>query len=172
MVARGEDITVEREYFRLTGRPTLLHGVVFERTPLRDGQALVSGDRVEVVVTIEAKNDYRYLLFEDLKPAGLETIDRQSSQGPYIERIRRPGASDSIDLIAPSAERRPVYRELRDRKIAFLVEHLPAGVWRLRYELRAEVPGRYCALPIVGQGMYLPDIRCNSAETELVIMPR
>ena len=75
-------------------------------------------------------------------------------------------------MIAPSAERRPVYRELRDRKIAFLVEHLPAGVWRLRYELRAEVPGRYCALPIIGQGMYLPDIRCNSAETELIILPR
>ena len=87
VVARGEDITVEREYFRLTGRPTLLHGVVFERTPLCDGQALVSGDRVEVVVTIEAKNDYRFLLFEVLKPAGLEVIDRRSSQGLYIERI-------------------------------------------------------------------------------------
>ena len=176
IVASGEDLTVKREYFRLTGRPTLLEGVVFERTPLRESQSLISGDRVAVVITIEAKNDYRYLLFEDLKPAGLETIERYSSHGPYLERIRRPAlpadASASADLIGSPAARRPVYRELRDRKIAFLVEDLPAGVWQLRYELRAEAPGRYAALPIVGQGMYFPGLRCNGAGTELFIQPR
>ena len=42
---------------------------------------------------------------------------------------------------------RRVYQELRDRKVALFIDKLPQGVWELRYEMRAEVPGEFHALP-------------------------
>jgi len=34
----------------------------------------------------------------------------------------------------------------------------------IRYDLRAEVPGQFHALPVTGQAMYVPEIRANGAE--------
>ena len=74
----GNEIFVKRHYFRLVNHPTLLKGIVSERLPLNDGETVKSGDRIEVVLTVEAKNNYEYLLFEDLKPAGLEAVQIRS----------------------------------------------------------------------------------------------
>jgi uncharacterized protein YfaS (alpha-2-macroglobulin family) len=57
-----------------------------------------------------------------------------------------------------------VYQELRDRKVAMFVSKLQQGVWEIRYALRAEVPGTFHALPLMGQAMYVPEIRCNDDE--------
>ena len=57
-----------------------------------------------------------------------------------------------------------VYQELRDRKVALFLDKLPEGLWEIRYDLRAEVPGQFHALPVVGYAMYVPEIRCNAAE--------
>ncbi len=70
--AEGYEIFSQREYYRLVPRPTLLNGHVLERVRVKDGDTLKSGERLEVVLRIEAKNNYEYLVFEDLKPAGLE----------------------------------------------------------------------------------------------------
>jgi uncharacterized protein YfaS (alpha-2-macroglobulin family) len=53
---------------------------------------------------------------------------------------------------------------LRDRKVALFISKLPQGVWEIRYALRAEAPGTFHALPVVGQAMYVPEIRCNDDE--------
>ena len=58
---------------------------------------------------------------------------------------------------------------LRDRKVALFIDKLPEGVWEIRYDLRAEVPGKFHALPVLGLAMYVPEIRCNSAEVRLTI---
>ena len=44
----------------------------------QNGETVASGERVETVITIEAKNNYEYLLFEDLKPGGLEAVELRS----------------------------------------------------------------------------------------------
>jgi hypothetical protein len=62
-----------------------------------------------------------------------------------------------------------VYQELRDRHVALFVEQLPQGVWQMEYELRAETPGQFAALPTLGHAMYVPEIRANSAELHVVI---
>ncbi|MCK4343030.1 MAG: hypothetical protein KAY37_15050, partial [Phycisphaerae bacterium] len=63
-----------------------------------------------------------------------------------------------------TGRQRWVHQELRDRKVALFIDKLPEGVWELRYELRAEVPGQFHALPTLGYAMYVPEIRCNGAE--------
>jgi hypothetical protein len=188
--AAGNEIFVRREYFKLVGRPTLLKGYVYDRVPLRDGETIDSGDRVEVVITVEAKNNYEYLLFEDLKPAGLEAVELRSGEPLYAQELRADAVertfnansrqdsnkkASNADVAAsryaprhsdPNYTGRAayVYQELRDRKVALFIGQLPEGIWQIRYSLRAEAPGNFHALPVLGQAMYVPEIRCNDDE--------
>jgi uncharacterized protein YfaS (alpha-2-macroglobulin family) len=185
--AAGNEIFVRREYYKLVPKPTLLMGVVYDRMPVPDNEAVESGERVEVVLTIEAKNNYEYLVFEDLKPAGLEAVAVRSGEPLYTQEMKsgavkrtfgdgiktseqvmtEQGHADSADYIGRT---RWVYQELRDRKVAMFIDHLPEGVWELRYSLRAEVPGKFHALPVLGHAMYVPEIRCNSAELRINVL--
>lgn len=163
----GNELFVRREYFKLVGRPTLLKGLVYDRQPLRDGDAVKSGERVEALLTVETKNDYEYLIFEDLKPAGLEAAATTSGGWLSARRLRDARGADSNgrrDAGDYLGEARLVYPEWRDRKAALFADRLPAGFWELRYEFRAEVPGDFHALPVVAQAMYVPELRANSAE--------
>jgi hypothetical protein len=45
--------------------------------------------------------------------------------------------------------------------VALFIDKLPEGLWEIRYELRAEVPGEFHALPVLGHAMYIPEIRCT-----------
>ena len=49
------------------------------------------------------------------------------------------------------------------------IDKLPEGIWEIRYDLRAEVPGRFHALPVLGHAMYVPEIRCNGAEIRVTV---
>ena len=153
VTAAGHELFVKREYLRLVPKPTLLKGVVYDKVPMADGATIASGDRVEVVVTIETKNDYDYLLFEDLKPAGFEATSLTSG-GIYASK------ENSSEW---------VYQELRDRKIAMFASHLDQGIWTIRYQLRAETPGSFHALPLLGEAMYVPEVRANGEETHVVV---
>ncbi|MCW5552656.1 MAG: alpha-2-macroglobulin [Verrucomicrobiae bacterium] len=201
ITAVGNEIFVKREYYKLVGRPTLLKGYVYDKEPLRDGESVKSGERVETLITIEAKNNYEYLVFEDLKPAGFEAVEVRSGESLYARELKSgaverkfgsSAASDPPDLsgMSPAAARRAValprppnvreqtdytgrqrwvYQELRDRKVALFVDKLPEGVWQIRYDLRAEVPGEFHALPVLGHAMYVPEIRANSAELRVKV---
>lgn len=59
------------------------------------------------------------------------------------------------------------YQELRDDRSAFYISRLPLGAHTLRYRLRAEIPGRFSALPSRLGGMYAPELKGNSAEAKL-----
>ncbi|HYH08835.1 MAG TPA: MG2 domain-containing protein [Thermoanaerobaculia bacterium] len=155
VTAASSELAVKREYFRLAPRPTLLKGVLYDRVPLRDGDSVQSGERIEVLATVDAKNDYSYLLFEDLKPGGFEAVELQSGQS----------------LFATNKENGSVwvYQELRDRKVAMFIDKLPQGQWEIRYTLRAETPGSFHALPLIGQAMYAPEIRGNGDEVRVTV---
>lgn len=157
----GNEIFVRRQYFKLVNHPTLLKGVVSERVPLSDGETVKSGDRIEVLLTVEAKNNYEYLLFEDLKPAGLEAVQIRSGESLYIKQLKSGGGF--------TGNARWVYQELRDRKVALFVDRLPEGIWQVSYEMRAEAPGTFHALPVLGHAMYVPEIRTNGAESRVKI---
>ncbi len=174
----GNQVFVQRDYYRLVPVQTLLKGTVFERQRLQPGEALQSGERVEVILTLEAKNDLTYLMLEDLKPAGLESVEVQSGAGPPACRLSRDAVQErqASGKVEPPCEdfgiRRHVYRELRDRKVALFIDRLDQGWWEIRYQMRAEVPGRFHALPVVAQAMYAPEIRANSREQSLEVLDR
>ncbi len=174
VTATANEIFVDRRYYKLVPQQTLLDGYVHEKQRLEDGQEASSGERVEVVMTIEAKNNYEYLVFEDLKPAGLEAVAIQSGGPLYVKELK----SGAVKALLDNGERnhtdytgrsRWVYRELRDRKVALFIDKLPQGVWEIRYQLRAEVPGQFHALPVLGHAMYVPEIRCSGQEIRIKV---
>src|SRR6185436_11985265 len=142
ITAAGNEIFVRRQYFKLVNHATLLKGFVSERVPLNDGDTVKSGERVETVITIEAKNNYEYLLFEDLKPGGLEAVQLRSGENLYVKELKS-GALNSRKSVLMSynpatdftGRTRWVYQELRDRKVALFIDKLPEGVWQVSYEM-------------------------------------
>jgi uncharacterized protein YfaS (alpha-2-macroglobulin family) len=173
----GNEIFVRRQYFKLVNHKTLLKGYVSERVPLNDGESVASGERIETVITVEAKNSYEYLLFEDLKPAGLEAVQVRSGENLFARQIKSGslnGVNAELMNFKAASEftgnTRWVYSELRDRKVALFIDHLPQGVWQISYEMRAESPGRFHALPVLGQAMYVPEIRTNGQEVRINVV--
>jgi len=149
----GNEIFVKRRYFKLT--PKLVakkengrswQELTYERAELASGAELRSGDLVEVELVVDAKNDYEYLVFEDMKPAGCEAVEVRSGTE----------AGEGAGVYP--------YVELRDEKVAIFLSQMPQGTRAVRYRLRAEIPGEFHALPTNGYSMYAPEVRCLSDE--------
>ena len=56
--------------------------------------------------------------------------------------------------------------------MAFFVERLPRGRFNLSYRVKAEIPGKFSALPTKAEAMYAPELRGNAAEWKAVINDR
>lgn len=110
---------------------------------------LKSGDLVEVELRLISKNDYGYLVFEDLKVAGLEPVEVRS--GSHFG-----GLCSNMELC--------------DEKVAFFITYLTQGEHLIQYRMRAEIPGTFHALPTHGWAMYAPELRANSDENMLKIV--
>jgi uncharacterized protein YfaS (alpha-2-macroglobulin family) len=129
----GLEIKVQRKVFRLRKvdkkiKDTGSRGQVvdrkvekYERDILQNRASLKSGDLVEVELVIESKNDYEYIVFEDMKAAGFE---------PRLARGRHS----------------------------------------VSYRLRAEIPGKFSALPTRAYAMYAPELKANSDEIKLIVL--
>ena len=146
IAAAGNEIYVERSYEKQVREPAAgsTGAVAKDRyEPIRDGDTLVSGDEVRVTLRLKSLNDYEYLVFEDPKPAGMEPVALQS------------GSTYAGGLCSNM--------ELRDELVAFFVSRLPQGERSISYNVRAEIPGTFHAVPATGYAMYTPDLRANAA---------
>ncbi|MCA9001121.1 MAG: alpha-2-macroglobulin, partial [Planctomycetes bacterium] len=183
---RASEVFVRRDYYRLVPHDTLLKGKVFERVLLKDGDPVQSGERIEVVLTLDATNDLEYMMIRDAKPAGLEATVLQSGGDSRARQLRKdevqkrfgegsesnPNATERGDGILNrhagyTGQSQWLYHELRDEAQVFYADKLERGLWEIRSTLRAEVPGTFHALPAVASAMYVPEIQGNSAEIRM-----
>ncbi len=156
----GLEIKIDRKVYRLIEDDKTVetaggHGQTvgqrvarYRRELLASEATLKSGELVEVELEIDSKNDYEYLIFEDYKAAGFEPVEVQSGY-------------NGNDLGA--------YVEFRDERVAFFARILARGKHSVSYRLRAEIPGRFHALPARAQAMYAPELRANSDEIQLQV---
>jgi len=156
----GLDIKVRRNYYKLLRKegkenvPDKDGQIVKEdvekytKIPIKNYDILKSGDLVEVELVIETKNDYEYLVFEDMKPAGFETCEIRSGY---------------------NGNEMNAFLQFRDEKVLFFVRRLPRGVHSVSYRVRAEVPGVFSALPVRGSAMYAPELKANSDEIKIKV---
>ena len=157
----GLEIKVDRKIYRLIKDDKTVdaaggHGQAvgqrverYRRELLDEGSTLKSGELVEVELEIDSKNDYEYVIFEDFKAAGFEPVEVRSGY-------------NGNDLGA--------YVEFRDERVAFFTRTLSRGKHSVSYRLRAEIPGRFHALPARAQAMYAPELHANSDEIQLKIV--
>ncbi|NUN48490.1 MAG: hypothetical protein HUU15_06640 [Candidatus Brocadiae bacterium] len=156
--AAGSKLAVKRTYVKLTPRTVesneggrKVKRIEFDRAVLESGATVTSGDLIEIELTVDAPNDYEYLVFEDFKAAGCEPTEVLS--GPAYGTI----ASN---------------REFRDEKVAIFMGWLPRGTHKVSYRVRAEIPGHFHAMPVNGYAMYAPSVRAISDEFRLVIVDK
>ena len=154
----GLEIKVNRKYYKLVqlDKTTQVAGsrgqVVdqkvekYERQELPNLAQLKSGDLVEIELEIDSKNDYEYLVFEDMKPAGFEPVDLRSGY---------------------TGNELGAYVEFRDNRVVFFARQIARGKHSVSYRMRAEVPGKFSALPTRGSAMYAPELKANSDELKL-----
>jgi hypothetical protein len=154
----GLEIKVNRKYYRLNrvdksvnaagsrGQAVDQKVEKYQREELADLSLLKSGDLVEVELEIDSKNDYEYLVFEDMKPAGFEPVDLRSGY---------------------NGNALGAYMEFRDNRVVMFTRQLARGKHSVAYRMRAEIPGRYSALPTRAWAMYAPELKANSDEIKL-----
>ena len=162
ITAAGHELKVDRKYFKLAqipfevevdgaeGQQISEQRLRYERVELNNGDRVNSGDLIQVEFKVTSDNDYTFLAFEDMKPAGCEPVDLTS------------GSKGQEGFYS--------YMELRDEKVTFFVPSLGRGDHLMRYRMRAEVPGVFHALPTTLFGMYVPELRANSHEHVIEIV--
>ncbi len=158
--AAGLEIKVDRQYFKLErqdrtheiagdrGQTVASKEVRYKKTLMKSGDDLKSGDLILVELMVSSKNDYTDLAFEDPKPAGAEPVALRSGS------VVGEGVS---------------HMELRDDKVVFFLPQITQGKLKMTYRLRAEIPGKFSAMPTKAFAMYAPEIKANSDEMKIVI---
>ncbi len=164
----GLEIKVRRKYYKLVrvaktvkvegSRGQALDQKVekYKRIPIpgpfdkdyKAAKPLKSGDLVEIELIIESKNDYEYIMFQDYKAAGFEPVALRSGY---------------------SRNEMGAYMELRDNRVCFFVRALARGKHSMSYRMRAEIPGKFSALPTKASAMYAPELRANSDEMKVQV---
>jgi uncharacterized protein YfaS (alpha-2-macroglobulin family) len=159
----GLEVKVNRKFYKLTpvdktvkaqgakGQAVDQKVEKYERAELANLATVKSGDLVEIELEIDSKNDYEYLLFEDMKAAGFEPVEVRSGY-------------NGNDMGA--------YVEFRDERVCFFVRWLASGKHSVSYRLRAEIPGKYSALPTRGSAMYAPELKSNSDEMKVGVVDK
>lgn len=164
ITATGLEVKVRRKFYLLErddeqvnvqgdrGQVVSQQTAKYKRVPLDNLASVTSGDLIEVELLIDSKNDYEYLLLEDLKPSGFETVDKRSG---YVWNGLR------------------AYRELRDNRVSFFLTNLARGNHSMTYRLQAETPSqKVSALPAKIEGMYAPELVGNSDEMKFRVQDR
>ncbi len=158
--AAGLELKVQRDIYRLVpvdksvkvagSRGQALEQKIeaYKREKISDNTVLKSGDLIEIELVIESKNDYEYVVIEDMKAAGCEPVEVRSGYNGNELRA---------------------YVEFRDDRVAFFTHRLMRGKHSVSYRLRAETPGRFSALPTKAYAMYAPELKANSDENKVMI---
>lgn len=168
MTPTESGIRLERTYLRIHERPTLAKGPLYDYTPMAEGESVSTGDRIEIRVRFTTANDLHYLMLEDCKPAGFEWLETESGFGGFVVELL---PDDKSGELRDGYRRSWLYVEPRDRTRAAFIDELPAGTWELRYQIRAETPGLFNALPARMEAMYSPSTCGSTENTRLGINP-
>ncbi|MDA0834016.1 MAG: MG2 domain-containing protein [Planctomycetota bacterium] len=156
----GLEIKVQRKFYKLVkddkavdvagtrGQAVSQKVEKYLREEIDNLSTLKSGELVEIELEIDSKNDYEYIVFEDMKAAGFEPVDLRSGYN-----------SNSMGA----------YMQFRDERVTFFIRRLLRGKHSVSYRMRAEIPGQFSALPTTGFAMYAPELKGNSDEIKLAI---
>jgi alpha-2-macroglobulin len=146
----GSGITISREYRKFIPRwnDSLRYNVL--QPSDWTARSFTSGDVLQVRLIVNSPRQYQHILVEDYLPAGCEAFDRGRVE-PWEWTYWW------VDM------------DVRDERVSFYVDTLPAGRRVLEYQMRAWRPGSYHALAPLVQAMYEPTVKATGVEDEFEV---
>jgi len=151
-----ENIAASKGGLRVDRRYSRIHQEGGERVlvPLREGEAVPSGEAIEVTLTLMADEPYEWLMLEDPLPAGFEPV--REYWGHYGWRW---------DYWYD-------HKEFHDQRVGVAMSWLGKEGRTVSYTMRAETPGDFHALPARVFNMYHPEVGGHSAESRVKVVER
>ncbi len=149
----GRRLAIARDYFALSAVPAPNRRIVYRQTPF-SGTAS-PGDVVLVHLAVAGASDWRYLLIEDMLPAGTEPI---ADDDLYPLETARPRAWGNR-------------REFRDDRAVFFQDGLPNGRVDYYYLLKVVTPGVFTARPAQVAPMYVPGVSASTTVQRVTVTP-
>lgn len=146
--------------------------------PLGIAKELLAGDLVMIDLTVVTPAARQYVVLDDALPAGLEAIDPKLfttadwlKTSGFADDSSCPGCSSADGVVdeAPSYDTPYDRNELRDDRVLFFIDQLPAGLWHYRYLARATTLGRFVLPPTRVEEMYAPEVFGRTGATEVTV---
>jgi hypothetical protein len=118
-------------------------------------ETFAGGALVLVDVVVAAPTRRHFVVIDDPLPAGFEAVDASlATSSPALDV-----SQDATGEPEASGFRTSWYRrELRDDRVLFFVDSMPAGLYRYRYLARATSLGRFVVPPTRVLEMYQPEV--------------
>ena len=133
--------------------------------PGRSMTRFVGGGLVLADVIVVTPSPRDFVVIDDPLPAGMEAIDASlaTASGSLDEDGDGAEAVDEDEERDARAHGRAFTkawhrRELRDDRVLFFVDHMPAGMYHYRYLARATTLGAFLVPPTKAEEMYSPEV--------------
>jgi uncharacterized protein YfaS (alpha-2-macroglobulin family) len=138
--------------------------------PERSEARYSAGDLVVTDLVVVSPGAREYVAIDDPLPAGLEAVDSSLATNVLPPPLRTPiyseceecevEAGDAGLALAQGHAYLSLHhrQEIRDDRVLYFVDHMPAGVTRFRYLSRATSAGRFVVPPTRAEAMYEPEI--------------
>ncbi len=146
---RDEGMSVTQEYFAIDDKK--------EENPL---DSFELGQAVKGKMTVVVPADRHYVAVEDLLPAGLEPIDFEFATSEQA-------LEEAENKLDGWYWWNPLWHfnhhEIRNDRIVYFADYLPAGTYEITYFARAATAGEFHDLPAQALEMYTPEVFGRSA---------
>jgi alpha-2-macroglobulin len=138
---------------------------------------LAAGQLVLVDLAVVTPAPREYVVVDDALPAGLEAIDpKLFTTADWLKNAGFTDDSSCPDCSAGDGEDfAPSYRQLytrsevRDDRVLFFSDELPAGLSHFRYLARATTLGHFVVPPTRAEEMYEPEVFGRTGATEVTV---
>lgn len=139
--------------------------------PAHTSARFAAGDLVLADLVLVNPSPRRFVVLDDPLPAGFEAVDtRLATTSSRFGGLDAPIESTQGERASGRAESYAyATREVRDDRVLFFVDHLPAGVFRFRYLARATSIGSYVVPPTRAELMYAPEVFGRNAAGNIVV---
>ncbi len=149
--ASGECAGIAREYFIIDRDAEAPEGEEYALIPIGEEDPVNPQQELLVRVTIDARSDMEYMIFEDPIPSGFEIVEDFTDPWSWSHWYDR--------------------REARDDRMVFFATWIKAGQQRVfDYILRPERPGRYVVMPTRAWSMYYPELNAHGASRVIEVV--
>lgn len=137
---RSEGFSISQNYYKVDD--------LEENKPL---DYLPFGETIKAKIAVVVSEERHNVLVEDLLPAGIEVLDfsLSTTQSALNSSMNNPWENNTWFFN---------HSEVRDDRVAYFADNLPAGVYELEYFARVTAKGRFSDLPAHVEEMYQPEV--------------